>query len=203
MRINPVLDITVYRVPLEMREVLNNENDVALEIGFGDGDFLIQMARERPDLNYLGIEIKYGRFKKAVSLALSHGVSNVKLLHMDATVALDEVFNPETFVKVYINFPDPWPKDRHQKHRIINSSFLDRLSRIMKPEGSLEIASDHRDYMEHVLNVFSEHGKFKNSRGIRGYSNALTDRPSTKYEIEYRMEGREIFYLSYTKENNS
>lgn len=201
--INPVLDITEYCIPLEMQDVLNSPNELALEIGFGYGDFLIQMAKERPDLNYVGIEIKRNRFKRTVNTFLKQKINNVKLLHMDATIALDEVFKPGTFIEVYINFPDPWPKDRHKKHRIINNSFLDKLSKIMKPRGLLEITSDHRDYMEHILTVFDQSSGFKNSFESPGYTSTLTNRPLTKYEIEYRMEEREIFYLSYASQNNS
>lgn len=203
MIIKPILDITEYRIPLEMQDVLNNTNELALEIGFGDGDFLIQMAKERPDLNYIGIEIKRSRFKTAVNNLLKQEISNVKLLHMDAPIALDEVFKPSTFIEAYINFPDPWPKDRHKKHRIINNPFLDKLSIIMKPRGLLEIASDHRDYIEDMLTVFNQNSRFKNSFKSPGYTNKLTNRPLTKYEIEYRMGGREIFYLRYANQNNS
>jgi tRNA (guanine-N7-)-methyltransferase len=203
MIIKPILDITDYHIPLEMQDVLNNTNELALEIGFGDGDFLIQMAKERPDLNYIGIEIKRSRFKTAVNNLLKQEIRNVKLLHMDATIALDEVFKPSTFIEAYINFPDPWPKDRHKKHRIINNPFLDKLSTIMKPQGFLEIASDHRDYIDHMLTVFNQNSSFKNSFKPPGYTNKLTNRPLTKYEIEYRMGGREIFYLRYENQNNS
>ena len=203
MIIKPTLDITEYHIPLEMQDVLNNTNESALEIGFGDGDFLIQMAKERPDLNYIGIEIKRSRFKRTVNNLLKQKINNVKLLHMDATIALDEVFKPSTFIEVYINFPDPWPKDRHKKHRIINNFFLEKLSTIMKPRGSLEIASDHRDYIEHMLMLFNQNSRFKNSFKSPGYVNKLTNRPLTKYEIEYRMGGREIFYLRYLNQNNS
>jgi tRNA (guanine-N7-)-methyltransferase len=203
MMTNPVLDITEYRIPLEMQDVLNNTNELALEIGFGDGDFLIQMAKETPHLNYVGIEIKRSRFTSAVNNLLKRKINNVKLLNMDAMIALDEVFKPGTFIEVYINFPDPWPKDRHKKHRIINNLFLDKLSKIMKPGGLLEIASDHREYVEHMLTVFNENGRFKNMFQSPGYTNRLTRRPLTKYEIEYRMEGREIFYLTYANQNNS
>jgi tRNA (guanine-N7-)-methyltransferase len=203
MMTNPVLDITEYRIPLEMQDVLNNTNELALEIGFGDGDFLIQMAKETPHLNYVGIEIKRSRFRSAVNNLLKRKINNVKLLNMDAMIALDEVFKPGTFIEVYINFPDPWPKDRHKKHRIINNLFLDKLSKIMKPGGLLEIASDHREYVEHMLTVFNENGRFKNMFQSPGYTNRLTRRPLTKYEIEYRMEGREIFYLIYANQNNS
>lgn len=203
MIINPVLDITEYRIPLEMRDVLNNTNEFSLEIGFGDGDFLIQMAKGTPHVNYIGIEIKRSRFISAVNNLLIQEVNNVKLLNMDATIALDEVFKPSTFIEVYINFPDPWPKDRHKKHRIINNFFLDKLSKILKPRGLLEIASDHKDYIEHMLRVFNENSRFKNLSQRPGHTNKLTKRPLTKYEIEYRREGREIFYLTYANENNS
>jgi tRNA (guanine-N7-)-methyltransferase len=203
MIIKPVLDITEYRIPLEMQEVLNNSNELALEIGFGDGDFLIHMAKERPDLNHIGIEIKRSRFVRAVNNLLEHAINNVKLLHMDATIALNEVFKPRTFAEVYINFPDPWPKDRHKKHRIINNLFLDKLSTIMKSRGLLEIASDHRDYVEHMLTVFNQNSRFKNTFQSSGYTNNLTNRPLTKYEIEYRMMGREIYYLRYANQNDS
>lgn len=201
--IKPILDISEYRIPLEMQEVLNNSNELALEIGFGDGNFLIHRAKERPDLNHIGIEIKRSRFVRAVNNLLRQEINNVKLLHMDATIALDEVFKPRTFIEVYINFPDPWPKDRHKKHRIIDDFFLDKLSTIMKPRGLLEIASDHRDYVEHILTVFNRNSRFKNSFKSPGYTNKLTNRPLTKYEIEYRMLGREIFYLRYANQNDS
>jgi tRNA (guanine-N7-)-methyltransferase len=203
MIINPVLDITEYHIPLEMQDVLSNTNEFALEIGFGDGDFLIQIAKETPHLNYVGIEIKRSRFTSAVNNLLKQGIDNVKLLNMDATIALDEVFKPSTFIDVYINFPDPWPKDRHKKHRIINNFFLYKLSNIMKPGGLLEIASDHRDYVEHMLTVFNESSRFKNLLQSPGYTNKLTNRPLTKYEIGYRMEGREIFYLTYANQDDS
>jgi tRNA (guanine-N7-)-methyltransferase len=203
MIIKPILDITEYRIPLEMQEVLNNSNELALEIGFGEGDFLIHMAKERPDLSHIGIEIKRSRFVRAVNNLLKQEINNVKLLHMDATIALDEVFKPRTFIEVYINFPDPWPKDRHKKHRMINNFFLDKLSTIMKPRGLLEIASDHRDYVEHMLTVFNQNSRFKNTFKSPGYTNNVRNRPLTKYEIEYRMLGREIFYLRYANQNDS
>ena len=203
MIIKPILDITEYRIPLEMQEVLNNSNELSLEIGFGDGDFLIHRAKERPDLSHIGIEIKRSRFLRAVNNLLKQEINNVKLLHMDATIALDEVFKPRTFIEVYINFPDPWPKNRHKKHRVINDFFLDKISTIMKPRGLLEIASDHRDYVEHMLTVFNQNSRFKNTFKSPGYTNNLTNRLLTKYEIEYRMLGREIFYLRYANQNDS
>jgi len=201
--INPVLDVTELCIPLEMKEAFKNTNRLALEIGFGDGDFLIQMAKRATDLNLVGIEIKHNRFKKAINNVRKNGINNVKLLHMDAKIALDEVFKPCTFIEVYINFPDPWPKDRHKKHRIINNLFLDKLCKVMKPGGLLEIASDHRDYIEHMLEVFNENSGFKNLFESPGYTSALTNRPLTRYEVEYRNVGREIFYLRFTNQNTS
>jgi len=193
----PLLDVSDYHLPLDMLEVFDNMNEFALEIGFGDGDFLLEMAKENTKMNFIGIEIKRSRFLKAVKRAKKENTANIKFLHMDVEIALDEVFRPASFSIVYINFPDPWPKDRHQKHRIINSRFLERLSQIMKPNGVLEIASDHREYIDHILEVFKATNSFKSIYPPPGYTNTLSDRPETKYETEYRSEGKSIYYLAY------
>ena len=194
---NPLLDISEYYLPLDMKEVFHNTNESALEIGFGDGDFLLETARKNSKLNFIGLEIKRSRFQNAVKRAKKEEAENIKFLHMDAKIALDEVFKPSTFSIVYINFPDPWPKDKHKKHRIINNKFLERLSQIMKTNGVLEIASDHRDYINHILEVFKGIGSYKSVYPPPGYTNTLPDRPETKFETEYRTEGRNIYYLTY------
>ena len=116
---------------------------------------------------------------------------------MNANIAVEEIFQKNTFSLVYINFPDPWPKDKHHKHRIINTDFLDKLSHIMKKDGVLEVASDHRDYIEHSFDVFSKTPLFKCEYLDPGYLQNIPNRPHTKYEKEFRAEGKEIFYLMY------
>jgi len=193
-----LLDISDYYIPLDLPEVFENNNELVLEIGFGDGDFLIEMAERHPEKNFLGLEIKTKRFKIAVKKAQMEKNGNIRFLHMNANIAVEELFFEDVFSLVYINFPDPWPKDRHHKHRIVNSEFLWALSKIMKKDGVLEIASDHKDYISHSFDVFKNISFFKSQYPSPGYLHNLPNRPHTKYERSFRKEGREIFYLMFT-----
>jgi tRNA (guanine-N7-)-methyltransferase len=199
--LSPVLDITEYYLPVDLSQVFGNNNNSALEIGFGDGSFLIETAKTNADWNYIGIEIKAKRFKKAVKRAERDNLSNLKFLLMDVRIAVDEVFSQDTFSKVYINFPDPWPKERHKKHRIINTDFLEKLSRIMKPRGVLEIASDHEEYISYILETFEHTNIFKPTFQPPGYVKSMPDRPKTRFETEFMQEGKEIYYLRFIKNN--
>lgn len=196
---SPVLDITEYYLPLSLSQVFGNKAEAALEIGFGDGDFLIETAGRKADWNFVGIEIKGKRFRKAVSRAEKKKIKNIRFLVMDARIAIEEVFSPNTFSEVYINFPDPWPKERHKKHRIINTDFLEKLSRIMKAEGVLEIASDHKEYISYILDVLDKTATFKCAFPPTRYVISPTDRPQTKYETEFREKGKEIYYLRFVR----
>ncbi len=197
--IKPELDISLISLPLNKEEIFGNDNNSALEIGFGEGEFIVEIAENNPDWNYLGIEIKYFRYKKAVRLCIEHNVRNVKLLHFDADMAVEQVFKPNIFDRVYINFPDPWPKDRHKKHRIINNTFLDNLYKLMNTDGILEFTSDHLDYVTHTTEHFENHKKFSNIYGEKGYSGTIKNRPATKFEKEFRDEDRPIYYLAFKK----
>jgi len=195
--VNPVLDISLRTLPLDMTEVFGNSNVCLLEIGFGDGDFLIDNALGNPGKNYVGIEIKKSRFNKAVKRARRQKASNVRFIHMDADIAAGELFSPDTFTIAFINFPDPWPKDRHSKHRIINRGFLTKLSRIMKKDALLEIASDHSEYVTNTLYTMRATGLFESVFPDPGYRLEMPGRRETKYEVEFRSEGREIRYMRF------
>ena len=196
--INPVLDISDVYIPIDTEGLFGNKNPLALEIGFGDGDFLIETAEVRSEVNFIGIEVKKKRFNKAVRNAGKKNLANVKFLHMDANIALTEVFRPDTFDEIYINFPDPWPKDKHEKNRILNTGFLLNLSAILKNSGRLEIASDHKSYIESTLETLKPIPLYINNNPPPGYRSEIPGRIETKFEKEFREEGREIYYLMFT-----
>ncbi|MFI5323017.1 MAG: tRNA (guanosine(46)-N7)-methyltransferase TrmB [Thermodesulfobacteriota bacterium] len=196
-KLNPGLDISLHILPLDLAQVFGNGNECHLEIGFGDGDFLIENALKNPGKNYLGIEIKKRRFNKAVRNSTRAGAANVRFIHMDAEIAAEELFPPDSFSSVYINFPDPWPKDRHRKYRVINHSFVKKLSGIIKSGGNLEIASDHKEYILSALDIMSKIDSFECVYPSRGYVQRVSDRTETSYEREFRAEGREIYYLRF------
>lgn len=104
---DPTLDISIYNLPINAHDIFGNNNKTALEIGFGKGEFIIELAKTNKDWNFLGIEIKYYRFKNAVHFANKENLGNLKLIHIDAEIAFNQVFENDIFDIVYINFPDP------------------------------------------------------------------------------------------------
>lgn len=196
---SPVLDISTYKLPLNAQEIFGNSNKTAFEIGFGEGEFIVELANKNQDWNFLGIEIKYYRFQKAVRLARKEGPLNLKLLHFDVNIAVEQVFENCIFDKVYINFPDPWPKDRHKKHRIINEAFLNRLNSLMKKDSTVEFASDHLDYVNHTIEQFKSNPKFINTLKTGSFTTKVKNRPVTKFEKQFVEENKRIYYLTFKK----
>ena len=199
--INPALDISTFDLPVGSAEIFNNRNKTALEIGFGEGEFLAETASIFEDWNFIGLEIKYYRYLKAVKLISRERLNNVKLLHIDAEIAVEQVFKNKTFNAVYINFPDPWPKDRHKKHRIINERFLANLKSLMKGGSCIEFTSDHFEYVSHTIDQFDANKHFVNLNKAKGYATEVKNRPVTKFERQFINEQRQIYYLTFKKLN--
>lgn len=196
-----ILDVSEYKLPINNFEIFENNNQLAFEIGFGEGEFLAELAKKNINWNYIGIEIKYSRFRKAARKIKKENLNNVRLLHIDAKIAVEQIFSQEIFDKVYINFPDPWPKDRHKKHRIINNEFLNDLLTIMKKNSILEFSSDHNDYIEHTLAHFEFNKNFINLYKPQGFVNSIKNRPITRFEKEFMQEGKTIYFLAFKRCN--
>lgn len=198
---NPELDLSNQNLPVNAYDIFGNHNQTALEIGFGEGEFIVELAKRKKDWNFLGIEIKYYRFKKAVNLARTEETKNLKLLHFDINIAFDQVFEDCIFDKIYINFPDPWPKDRHKKHRIINERFLNGLRSLMRSGSTIEFASDHLEYAEHTVGQFKSNPNFANILKNNSFSTKVKNRPVTKFEKQFIAENKSIYYLTFKKVN--
>lgn len=198
---NPVLDISTYDLPVNTYDIFGNYNETAFEIGFGEGEFIVELAKKNKDFNFIAVEIKYYRFKKAVRLAERENTENLKLFHFDVNLAVEQVFENGIFDKVFINFPDPWPKDRHKKHRIINETFLNSLRLLMKDGSTIEFASDHLDYVNHTIEHFKSNPNFINTLKTKSYTTRVKNRPVTKFEKQFSEENKRIYYLTFKKVN--
>ncbi len=197
------IDLSINHPPLDLEIIFENKNELSLEIGFGEGDFLIELAKYSSNINFVGIEIKKNRFKKAIRQAYKLKLQNIKFMHMDASIDLLQIFNKYSFNKIYINFPDPWPKKRHKKHRIINKEFLNQVFEITKKNCYIEIASDHKEYIDSISVLFNDTRAYilKSKLVIFSKSSKLL-RSTTKFEKQFINQRREIYYLSYIKYNN-
>lgn len=192
------VDLSINLPPVSPKAIFNNSFEVSLEIGFGEGDFLIELAKHNANINFLGLEIKKTRFKKAIREAYKHKLNNIKFIHIDASINLLQIFRTNSFNKIYINFPDPWPKQRHKKHRIINQDFLIQLDKISRAGCYIEIASDHKEYIDLIRQEFNSTDLYILTSQLAYFSSQTSPlKSTTKFERQFIRERREIYYISY------
>ena len=132
------------------KEVFGNDNEVHIEIGMGKGRFLMDMAALHPDINYVGIEKYSSVLLRALQKQEQLLLPNIIFIRMDAET-ITEVFAPGEVGKIYLNFSDPWPKDRHAKRRLPSREFLKRYDQILVPDGVVEFKTDNKDLFQFAL----------------------------------------------------
>ena len=137
-------------------KVFNNNNPIYIEIGMGKGKFIIENAINNPDINYIGIEKFDSVIVRAIEKVEELDIPNLKFIRMDAT-RIDEVFNKE-IDKIYLNFSDPWPKDRHSKRRLTSSIFLEKYDKVFRNDNIIEMKTDNIDLFNYSVDSLKEYG---------------------------------------------
>lgn len=132
------------------KEIFGNDNELHIEIGMGKGRFLMDLATLNPNINYVGIEKYSSVLFRAIQKQEQLLLPNVKFIRMDAE-DITEVFAPAEVDKIYLNFSDPWPKDRHAKRRLPSRQFLGRYDQILRPDGVVEFKTDNKDLFQFAL----------------------------------------------------
>jgi tRNA (guanine-N7-)-methyltransferase len=173
-----------------------------MEIGFGNGEFLLDLAARHPQANILGVEISHPSLRKAARKTARAGLENVQLVHSGAMEVLWALMPVESLAAVYINFPDPWPKAAHHERRLINDRFLHLLATRTLPGARLDIATDHADYAEVIEHYLSQSPYF-DSRLQRPFVTEDPERLVTKYEMIAREEGRISRYFKWQRNETS
>lgn len=139
------------------KKVFKNDNPIYLEIGMGKGDFLIQNALELPNINFIGIEKYDSVIVRAIQKSNDLELNNLKLIKIDA-IEVEELFEKE-IDKIYLNFSDPWPKERHAKRRLTSPIFLNKYDKILKEnKGYIEMKTDNIDLFQFSLESLKNHG---------------------------------------------
>ena len=137
-------------------KIFNNSNPIYIEIGMGKGKFIIENAINNPNINYIGIEKFDSVIVRAIEKVEQLDIPNLKFIRMDAT-RIDEVFNKE-IDRIYLNFSDPWPKDRHSKRRLTSPIFLEKYDKVFKKDNIIEMKTDNIDLFNYSIDSLKAHG---------------------------------------------
>jgi len=167
---------------LDFGVLFGNDNPVIMEIGFGNGDATWQMAQANPAENYLGVEVHQPGVGHLLLKMEQHGITNIRIANDDAVEFLQIRVSEASLAGVRIYFPDPWPKKRHHKRRIIQPAFVDLLTSRMRPGAILHLATDWEPYAEFMLEVMQSADGFVNLSPTGNFSGKPEWRPETKYE---------------------
>ena len=180
-------------------EMFGNHNPLNLEIGFGVGNFIIEMGIREPNENFIGIDFYHKGIRKVITRIAKYEICNARIVYGDAKEKIPLLFKPEELNKVYINFPDPWPKKRHHKRRLIKPTFIKILAEKLKYGSEIHIATDHESYAMEILDIFEKEPKLKNKNGIGTVLSQKEGFPKSKYEKRFINAGDRIFYLEFKK----
>jgi tRNA (guanine-N7-)-methyltransferase len=173
---------------------------IDIELGFGKGEFLLEIARRNPERNFIGFEIDPARMKWAECKAHREGFTNIRFVAGDAMELLPVLFKDNEVSRAYMNFPDPWPKNRHAKKRMIGYLILDEFVRIVKPGGDIYVVTDVDSMALVGLNILESHkDSIENLNGVGVIATALEGYPVTIHEMKFRKEGRNINFMHYRK----
>lgn len=178
-------------------EIFNNNNEIHLEIGTGKGDFIINMALKYPNINFIGLEKEASVLLRAVQKLENYELNNIKLINIDA-LKVNDYFNNLIDV-LYLNFSDPWPKNRHTNRRLTSKIFLEKYQDIFKDKPYIIQKTDNRKFFEYSIISYVENGyKIKNI-SLDLYDDEFNDNVKTEYEKKFLLKGSKIYRIEVIK----
>ena len=185
--------------PMEWTAVFGNSRPLALEIGCGTGHFVLEQARKQPDMNFLAIDIYNKGCLKTCAKVDEAGLQNVRVMRVEARWLMEKGLQRESLAAVYINCPDPWPKKRHRRRRLVNQDFLAALAHYLVPSGDFFFSTDFDNYAEDVAEQI---------RNLPGYRNMLQSDwvhdlhgyPISKYMQRFLDKGQHIYFIHYQRD---
>jgi tRNA (guanine-N7-)-methyltransferase len=188
----------ISRMP-DWRLIFDNDNDLVLEIGCGVGDFAASMATIHPDWNYLALDYYNKGCLKTCKRADKAGLSNLRVVRDEARSFMERCIMPDSLRAVIINCPDPWPKQRHRKRRLVNAEFVRYLAGFMRSGSDLFFSTDFVDYGLDVAGMMPSIPEFENMLAPDQYRHDLAGYPLSKYMLKFMAEGKQIYFVHYRK----
>lgn len=195
----PVMGVEFSGEQLSLAALFGREAPVVLEIGFGMGASLVQMAKAAPEKNFIGIEVHRPGVGACLAAAQEQGVTNLRLFCHDAVEVLEQMIPDQSIDTLQLFFPDPWHKARHHKRRIVQPAFVQMLRPKLKLGGLFHMATDWENYAEHMLEVMSVAEGFSNTSPSGDYVARPEERPLTKFEQRGHRLGHGVWDLVFAR----
>ena len=184
---------------LDFQTIFGNSQPLHIEIGSGRGEFLAKKAQQEPDINFLGIELQMKRIRQILLKLDPKLHQNVRIANLYIDSNISKIIPPNSIDSIYIQHPDPWPKKRHFKNRLIQNDFINSLAKILKKDCLVKIATDHKEYSEWIIEHFANNDKFEavfeNGFTMQPYSGHI----DTYFENKKRSEGFPPIFMHYKK----
>lgn len=196
--------LTCYQLPTpgnpwDLPQQFGREAQTVVEIGFGMGGSLLTMASNKPEVNFIGIEVHRAGIGSLVADLYEQHLVNVRVAPYDAVDVFTTCLEDNSLSGVQIFFPDPWPKKKHHKRRLIQAQFVKLISSKIKPGGFIHIATDWQDYAEQILSVLMQETSLINQQTNGGFTPRPETRPLTKFEQRGHSLGHQVWDMVFNK----
>ena len=172
---------------------------LVVEIGFGRGEFLLDLAAKNPNTAFIGIDVSFKRTLKMARKLSGSGLRNVRLLEGRGQVVVEQLLWPDTIQQIWINFPDPWPKDRHTDRRLIEPELVRATARALVAGGSLMVATDDAPYAKQIDRVLSDEPLLENCFAPAAWHAEASDRIETGYQRDWIQRKRPLYFFEYRR----
>ncbi len=197
----PAFGIPYAPAPLDLAHIFNRDAPTVLEIGCGMGETTVAIAQARPDINFLGVEVFNAGVGALLKSIEEHKLVNVRIVHHDAVEVVRHMIAPGSLAGIHVFFPDPWPKKRHHKRRLLQPGFVHVLASKLAPSGYLHFATDWQNYAEQALQVFGAESRLSNLHAnyAPAAQSPLCARPVTKFHARGDRLGHATYDLVFTR----
>ena len=182
---------------VDLDAIFGRKAPKVLEIGFGMGETTARIASENPQNDYLGVEVHTPGVGALLKRIEEHALTNIRVIQHDAVEVVRAMIPPGSLAGIHVFFPDPWPKKRHHKRRLIQAPFAELLATRLAPGGFLHVATDWQEYAEHILATLASVAALENPHG--GFAVRPADRPQTKFETRGRRLGHDSWDVIFRK----
>lgn len=197
----PLFGIEYSADSLNLDEVFGRAAERILEIGFGNGESLVQEAAARPEIDFLGVEVHEPGIGHCLIAAHDRGLTNLRIIKHDAVEVLQQQLPDGALERINLYFPDPWPKKRHHKRRLVQAAFLRLAASKLAAGGTLQIATDWENYAEHIDELIAGSPEFTLAeRHVHDDESAAPDRQTTKFERRGLRQGHNIWDWRLSKQ---